>query len=158
MIQTLHCRDQIQGDPNQNLQCLFAITLKLCISDPMLESQNVFERCTIFLKNCKQTAENCKLTRVELRMVWRQTQALHTILFHDPLSCIHIGIVDHGSNYFPQLFYCVIAVFKWKIFFFQPLHKFGLTPVFIVLSRNILALKNIRWQVYKQQGIRMIWK
>ena len=26
----------IQGDPNQNLKCLLAITLKLCISDPML--------------------------------------------------------------------------------------------------------------------------
>ena len=27
---------EVQGDPNQNLKCLFAITLKLCISDPML--------------------------------------------------------------------------------------------------------------------------
>ena len=26
----------IQGDPNQNLKCFLAITLKLCISDPML--------------------------------------------------------------------------------------------------------------------------
>ena len=27
---------EIQGDPNQNLKCLLATTLKLCISDPML--------------------------------------------------------------------------------------------------------------------------
>ena len=26
----------LQGDPNQNLKCLLAITLKQCISDPML--------------------------------------------------------------------------------------------------------------------------
>ena len=26
----------LQGDPNQNLKCLLAITLKLCISDPMM--------------------------------------------------------------------------------------------------------------------------
>ena len=32
----------IQGDPNQNLLIQMAITLKVCISDYMLESKNVF--------------------------------------------------------------------------------------------------------------------
>ena len=37
----LHClhkflSEPIQGDPNQNLKSLLAITLKLCISDPRL--------------------------------------------------------------------------------------------------------------------------
>ena len=41
----------VQGDPNQNLKCHLAITLKLCISDPMLakpkwvlEAYNFFEK------------------------------------------------------------------------------------------------------------------
>ena len=41
---------ELQGDPNQNLICLLAITLKLCISDPMLvkpkcvwEASNFFD-------------------------------------------------------------------------------------------------------------------
>ena len=41
----------IQGDPNKNLKCLLAITLKLCIFDPMLvkpkcvwEAYNFFEK------------------------------------------------------------------------------------------------------------------
>ena len=46
---------QIQGDPNQNLKFLPAISLKLCISDPML----VKPKCVsyIYFENCKQTGE-----------------------------------------------------------------------------------------------------
>ena len=53
--------NQLQGDPNRN--CLFqmAVTLKKCISDPMLEKPKwVREVAGFFLKNCKQTAEKCK--------------------------------------------------------------------------------------------------
>ena len=34
-LSNMHARN-LQGDPNQNLKCLLAIPLKLCISDPML--------------------------------------------------------------------------------------------------------------------------
>ena len=32
----LICFSNIQGDPNQNLKFVLAITLKICVSDPML--------------------------------------------------------------------------------------------------------------------------
>ena len=52
--------DLLQGDPNQNLRFLLAITLKICFSDPMLvKPKCVWEAC-IYFENCKQTAENSK--------------------------------------------------------------------------------------------------
>ena len=48
----------IQGDPNQNVCFQMTITLKLSISDPMLVKPKCVSEVAVFLKNCKQTAEN----------------------------------------------------------------------------------------------------
>ena len=52
----------LQGDPNQNLRFLLAITLKIYISDPMLVKPKCVWEVYIYFENCKQTAENCKQT------------------------------------------------------------------------------------------------
>ena len=54
---------KLQGDPNQNLRFLLAITLKISVSDPMLlKPKCVWEEVYIYFENCKQRAENCKQT------------------------------------------------------------------------------------------------
>ena len=52
----------IQVDPNQNLRFLLGITLKICVSDPMLVKPKCVRGVYIYFKNCTQTAENCKQT------------------------------------------------------------------------------------------------
>ena len=47
----------VQGDPNQNLKFLLAITLKVCISDPLLVKPKCVWEASIYFENCKQTAE-----------------------------------------------------------------------------------------------------
>ena len=54
--------DLLQGDPNQNLRFLLAITLKICFSDPMLVKPKCVWEVYIYFENCKQRAENCKQT------------------------------------------------------------------------------------------------
>ena len=56
----------VQGDPNQNLLFQFALSLKLSISDPMLVKPKCVWEVEVFLKNCKQTAENVnKFSKIE---------------------------------------------------------------------------------------------
>ena len=50
-IKSVYFNARIHGDSNQKLLIQMAITLKICISDPMLVKLFIFE-------NCKQTAEN----------------------------------------------------------------------------------------------------
>ena len=52
----------VQGDPNQNLRFLLAITQKICVSDPMLVKPKCVWEAYIYFKDCKQTATNCKQT------------------------------------------------------------------------------------------------
>ena len=57
----LYLLHYLQGDPNQSLLFQMAITLKICISGPMLvKPQWVCEVIGYFLKNCKQITENWK--------------------------------------------------------------------------------------------------
>ena len=57
-VQILEKQNQIlQGDPNQNLKFRLAITLKVCISDPLLVKPKCVWEASIYFENCKQTAE-----------------------------------------------------------------------------------------------------
>ena len=50
----------IQGDSNQNLKFILAITVNVCISDPILVKPKRIWEQSVFSKNFKQTAEKCK--------------------------------------------------------------------------------------------------
>ena len=52
----------LQGDPNQNLKFVLAITLKICISDPILVKPNCVwevEVYSYFLADCLQFSAVC---------------------------------------------------------------------------------------------------
>ena len=46
-------RVNIQGDPNQKLLIQMTITLKICISDPMLVKPKCVWKVYIYFENCK---------------------------------------------------------------------------------------------------------
>ena len=56
----LICCFILQGDPNQNLRFLLAITLKICVFDLMLVKPKCVWEVYIYFENCKQTAEKSK--------------------------------------------------------------------------------------------------
>ena len=76
----------LRGDPNQNLKCLLAITLKLNISDPMLVKPKCVSEVAVFwkiankqLKKCKQISEDWKKNLQPLKYIlalptWGQIQ------------------------------------------------------------------------------------
>ena len=71
-----YSKSNLQGDPNQNLKFVLAITLKISISNPMLVKPECVWELSVFLKNCKQTAEKCK----QIFENWKKLTALKHIL------------------------------------------------------------------------------
>ena len=74
----------LQGNPNQSFPFQMAVTLKLCISDSMFVKPKCIWEVTVFLKNCKQTAEKCKKNWKKLK----KTTASQT----------HFGFTNIGSE------------------------------------------------------------
>ena len=58
----------VQGDPNQNLKFILAITLKLCISDPILVKPKCVSEAYIYFEKCKQTAEKIVNKQMKIKM------------------------------------------------------------------------------------------
>ena len=68
---------RVQGDPNQSLLIQMAITLKICISDPMLVKPKCVLEVYIYFDNYKQTADKnvnkCTLLKHILALpIWGQ--------------------------------------------------------------------------------------
>ena len=86
----------VEGDPNQNLKCLLAITLKLCISDPML----VKPKCVWKIVNKQLKIVNKKL---KIKKIVRLSNAF--------------WLFQHGVNMYS---FRVIAKRHFKFWFGSP--------------------------------------
>ena len=68
-----------------------AITLKICVFDPMLVKPKCVWEVYIYFENCKQTAENCKQTAENCKQIAEKSTEYKLNSWKDKIQCFSVS-------------------------------------------------------------------